>query len=238
MNNMCGRSGAKTMAKAYLEPEEVALLEQSATNLRDRLLVRLLFRLGCRVSEALGLECRETRTGRPYQISRSVTRLHFNLLTHGAKSWLEAKKGSNRRTSTPQNIENAFGQVLKGGAGLAQEQLTQRLKRGELFTTFFVPVVVTTASLYVAYYETRNIDLSTGQIAKDKILFGPQGEPAEEVDWVMVDYAIGENIADKPIPEAYHGVDPTELLKYKTRSIFIVNSKSLVSFFSKLQLAE
>ena len=41
--------------KAYLEMEEVELLEKAATNLRDRLLVRLLFRLGCRVSEALAI---------------------------------------------------------------------------------------------------------------------------------------------------------------------------------------
>jgi len=41
--------------KAYLEPEEVALMEKVATNLRDRLLIRILFRLGCRVSEALAL---------------------------------------------------------------------------------------------------------------------------------------------------------------------------------------
>lgn len=41
--------------KAYLEPGEVARLEESAANLRDRLLIRILFHLGCRVSEALGL---------------------------------------------------------------------------------------------------------------------------------------------------------------------------------------
>ncbi len=42
--------------KAYLEPGDIERLEQAATNLRDRLLVRLLFHLGCRVSEALALE--------------------------------------------------------------------------------------------------------------------------------------------------------------------------------------
>ena len=41
------------MAKAYLEPDEVESLEKAATNLRDRLLIRLLFHLGCRISEAL-----------------------------------------------------------------------------------------------------------------------------------------------------------------------------------------
>ncbi|MFO7772368.1 MAG: tyrosine-type recombinase/integrase [Dehalococcoidia bacterium] len=41
--------------KAYVEPSEVTLMEKAATNLRDRLLIRLLFHLGCRVSEALAL---------------------------------------------------------------------------------------------------------------------------------------------------------------------------------------
>jgi integrase/recombinase XerD len=42
--------------KAYLEPEEVALLENAASCLRDKLLIRLLFHLGCRISEALALK--------------------------------------------------------------------------------------------------------------------------------------------------------------------------------------
>jgi len=43
------------LAKAYLEPEEARLLEEAAQYLRDKLLIRLLFRLGCRISEALGI---------------------------------------------------------------------------------------------------------------------------------------------------------------------------------------
>ena len=41
--------------KAYVEPEEVAMMEKAASNLRDKLLIRTLFHLGCRVTEALGL---------------------------------------------------------------------------------------------------------------------------------------------------------------------------------------
>ena len=41
--------------KTYLEPGEITLLENSTTNLRDRLLIRLLFHLGCRVSEAMAI---------------------------------------------------------------------------------------------------------------------------------------------------------------------------------------
>jgi len=43
------------VAKAYLEPEEIVKLEEAAEYLRDRLLIRLLFHLGCRISEALGI---------------------------------------------------------------------------------------------------------------------------------------------------------------------------------------
>jgi len=42
--------------KAYPEPSEAESLEEHADNLRDKLLNRVLFRLGCRVSEALALE--------------------------------------------------------------------------------------------------------------------------------------------------------------------------------------
>jgi integrase/recombinase XerD len=41
--------------KAYLEPDEIEQLENAAANLRDKLLIRILFRLGCRISEALAL---------------------------------------------------------------------------------------------------------------------------------------------------------------------------------------
>jgi len=42
--------------KAYLDYADVDLMERTAGYLSDRLLIRLLFRLGCRVSEALALK--------------------------------------------------------------------------------------------------------------------------------------------------------------------------------------
>ncbi|MGI2336813.1 MAG: tyrosine-type recombinase/integrase [Dehalogenimonas sp.] len=47
------------MGKTYLELDEVARLEGAAVYLRDRLLIRLLFHLGCRVSEALGVRVKD-----------------------------------------------------------------------------------------------------------------------------------------------------------------------------------
>ena len=43
------------MNKVYLEPDEIELIEAAAINLRDKLLIRLLFHLGCRVSEVLAV---------------------------------------------------------------------------------------------------------------------------------------------------------------------------------------
>ena len=41
--------------KTYLELIEIEQLEQAAEYLRDRLLIKLLFHLGCRISEALSI---------------------------------------------------------------------------------------------------------------------------------------------------------------------------------------
>jgi len=42
--------------KAYVESDEVVMMEEAASNLRDKLLIRTLFHLGCRISEALTLK--------------------------------------------------------------------------------------------------------------------------------------------------------------------------------------
>jgi integrase/recombinase XerD len=43
------------MPKAYLESYDIENMEKAATNMRDRLLIMVLFHLGCRISEALSL---------------------------------------------------------------------------------------------------------------------------------------------------------------------------------------
>ena len=42
--------------KAYLEPSEIAMIEDATTNMRDSILIRLLFRLGCRITEVLSIK--------------------------------------------------------------------------------------------------------------------------------------------------------------------------------------
>ena len=47
------------MTRAYLESYDIENLEKAATNMRDELLIRFLFHLGCRISEALSLAVKD-----------------------------------------------------------------------------------------------------------------------------------------------------------------------------------
>ena len=58
--------------KTYLELKEITAIENEANNLRDRLLIRLLFHLGCRVSEALAL-----KTSQIDFVNKTVTIQHL-----------------------------------------------------------------------------------------------------------------------------------------------------------------
>lgn len=74
------------MTKTYIEPEDVILLEEAATNLRDKLLVRLLFRLGCRVSEALALATDDIDFDHgSVTILHLKSRIHLSCLGCGAR---------------------------------------------------------------------------------------------------------------------------------------------------------
>ena len=51
------------MVQVYLEPCEIERMEKQANCARDQLLIRLLFRLGCRISEALALRIEDIDFG-------------------------------------------------------------------------------------------------------------------------------------------------------------------------------
>jgi len=72
--------------KAYLEPGEVTLLEKAAMCFRDRLLIRVLFRLGCRISEALALRVQDVDlTQGTVTIEHLKTRLRLACSKCGAR---------------------------------------------------------------------------------------------------------------------------------------------------------
>ena len=62
------------MNRTYLETADIEKLEKAAKCYRDRLLVRVLFHLGCRISEALALDIKDINF-----IAGTITILHLKL---------------------------------------------------------------------------------------------------------------------------------------------------------------
>lgn len=146
--------------------------------------------------------------------------------------WLEI----GQKKASPQPIEDAFIQVCIGVSGIAQEHEMQYKKESNPLSAVFIPIVVTNVPLYVAVYNLGDVDLSSGAISSDKLLFGPAGQKPEEIPWILVDYGVSRSVTPDGLYEDATGTRPVDLEEYHKRSIFVVNSKNIVSFFSRLHL--
>jgi hypothetical protein len=150
--------------------------------------------------------------------------------------WLEIGKRGNKRYSSPNPIEDAFLQACIGVSGMAQELELQCKKDPQGLSVLFIPVVITSAPLYVAMYDLKDVDLTSGSIEKDKVYFGPRGQEAEKMEWILVDYGISGRMSPERLGENVRGISPVELEEYHKRSIFVVNSEYIVKFFARLHL--
>jgi hypothetical protein len=167
-------------------------------------------------------------------IKPSLNRLTAYLIDNW---WLELGK-KQKRYASPQPIEETLTQVCIGVSGIAQEQEEQWEKDAGLneFSVVLIPIVVTNAPLYVATYDLKDIDLVSGSISADRIYFGPAGQGAEQVDWLLVDYGAGRVLTPDRLYEDVTGTSPAEIEDYHKRSIFVVNAQSMIEFFSRLHL--
>jgi integrase/recombinase XerD len=105
------------MAKTYLEPNEIEQLESAATCLRDKLLIRLLFHLGCRISEALALKVEDIDSTRgTVTIIHLKRRLKLSCSNCGARLGAThlfcSKCGSNIEESEAEEQEHRRQRIL------------------------------------------------------------------------------------------------------------------------------
>lgn len=161
--------------------------------------------------------------------------------------WLQVDVNRDRaiqKRSDPEPLERAFIQVCRGVGGLLIEQKRQREKiirdgTGEFYDiseAYFVPIVITTASLYIAQYDLSDVDIASGTIERDKLNFLGSNSLSDPVKWVMVDYGAGANTAPDELYENFEGLDPIDFEPYNRRSIFIVNSTYIPEFLNNLHL--
>ena len=90
--------------------------------------------------------------------------------------WLQiAKKNESKKgveyNSSPDPIEIALSQVCIGVSGLAQELATNLNGDFSALSVVYIPVVITSAPLYVAEYDVADVNLASGDIDQDKIHF-------------------------------------------------------------------
>jgi hypothetical protein len=177
-------------------------------------------------------------------------RMLFNINAHVIDNWwVEVNlKSKNKRISDPQPIEDVFHQICTGIGGLAVEQERQRVRKlGDFdeyvsdlrdFEVYLVPIIITTAPLYVAAYDISDVDIKTGNINKGQVKFSPSKAEPESVNWVMVDYGAGSGVTPDELYRNFHGTEPVDLEPYNRRSIFVVNSSHIRDFLAQLHMSE
>jgi integrase/recombinase XerD len=173
------------VSKAYLEPEEVQQLEAAAAFMRDKLLIRLLFHLGCRVTEVLGL-----KVGDIDFKQRLVTIQHL-------KTWINL---------TCPACQARLGRIHKycPVCGLKVEQAVSQAKEQRRFRK--LPVDKETLALLKEFLQRSEL----GTNARDHLVFSLSRHRA----WQIVrDLAVKAGLPNLVITESgkQHNVSPHRL---------------------------
>ncbi|MCL5005945.1 MAG: hypothetical protein M1404_05375 [Acidobacteria bacterium] len=142
-------------------------------------------------------------------------------------SHVKPTKGKSGRT---ENIYAACTQVLTGVGGLANEQ-KKRMDPNAPQTYFYIPVVITSAELFVTRYNPNDVDLKTGDVPLEKA-------DTQPVDWVIYDFPVPEPLQVTPREDSMStliGPDDRYRRLFKLKSIAIVRATSIVQFLKQLR---
>ena len=144
------------------------------------------------------------------------------------------KEYKNKKPARPDTISDACYQVFMGLGGFVLEQQRQLEKFPDLVDWIYIPIVITTANLYIVEYSVSDIGLETGSVSIDDI---NKSGRIKKVPWVILSYGVKESTQITTVDETYHGRDVRDIKeKYKSKDLFIVNSLNIQSFLSKLYI--
>lgn len=155
---------------------------------------------------------------------------------------IDPNKKNNQKYSDPEPIEDALIQVCFGVGGLVEERIRQITKIFNdqandfynLSEAYFIPIIVTTAELYVSKYNLSDVDISTGTIEKSKLNFEGLSNTTRPVNWVMVEFGAPNRTIPDLIFNNVEGIDPVDMEPYNRTSVFIVNSRYLEEFLRQI----
>ncbi|MBI4037642.1 hypothetical protein HY382_01185 [Candidatus Curtissbacteria bacterium] len=119
-------------------------------------------------------------------------------------------------------VEKAYNALLQANEAVSSfieepYRIRDLLKESKLPDILFLPIVVTTANLWVQDYKPENVDLKTGTVAESNINL-------EQKDWVHFEFPLPYSLRTRHVL----GVGPVK------RPTFIVNSEKISEFFPKL----
>jgi len=140
--------------------------------------------------------------------------------------YLEARMerpGRDKTVSATTAIEDAFQQVTLGQAGLAI-----RMRRSNLLKFRILPVVITTAEVMSAKYDTQKIALEHGRIA-------PEDLTLENRKWVAVNYRVNDVICQHSqfTTNSSQEID-VDIAARQVRTIFFVQGAHIHEFLAWL----
>lgn len=114
-------------------------------------------------------------------------------------------RSGTRKSGKTENIYSACTQVLTGIGGLACER-KERMNSNAPQTYFYIPVVVTSAELFVTSYKAADVDLKTGNVPFEKV-------NTRAVDWVICDFPVPEPLQVTPREDSMSNqLVPTRLI--------------------------
>jgi hypothetical protein len=133
------------------------------------------------------------------------------------------------RQSQSKTILTACDQVLTGVTGLALERISQTRKSPEPDRWFYIPIIVTTARLFLPRFKISDVSLQDGTI-------DPGKTKTHEVPWVYFDFPTRTSLPLTPIPDDYLGTSPRDLKgRFKVKSVIIVTSTKMAELLQTLK---
>ena len=137
--------------------------------------------------------------------------------------YLEVAIKRDGRSGHTETIEDALYQVVKGHTGLIRKM--QDFETPLAFSS--IPVVVTTAELFEASFDSSGISLETGSITADKIQM-------RDVPFCAVTYHPNDNLAVKLEGASNGRTSISNDMAALRRTVFVVRSTALTSFLDWL----
>lgn len=142
--------------------------------------------------------------------------------------------GRQQRSSNATTIYSACQQALTGIGGLAVEHKKYMYHERSELPHFYVPVVITTADLYVTSYHRYEVDLRTGNLSAEKANTSP-------VDWVVLDWPVREPLqitAPEDSPDIkIHGPSEDYRRRFKVKSVVIVKAEKVLDLLAGMSLS-